>query len=181
MLSDSTWVLFTTNRLSKYISTRKWLSLKTLQWRHNERDGVSNHQPHDCFLNRLFRRRSKKTSKLRFTGPCAGKSPVNSPHKGPVTRKMFPFDDVIMWIQNKDSFHWRWFHCNQNSMGISLDYHMDSNAVIVTIFCAWQGSCACVACANICCDLMSSNILNYSKGNIPSNLNFEQNRYWNGP
>ena len=24
-------------------------------------------------------------------------SPVNSPHKGPVTRKMFPFDDVIMY------------------------------------------------------------------------------------
>ena len=24
--------------------------------------------------------------------------PVNSPHKGPVTRKMFPFDDVIMSI-----------------------------------------------------------------------------------
>ena len=24
--------------------------------------------------------------------------PVNSPHKGPVTRKMFPFDDVIMKI-----------------------------------------------------------------------------------
>ena len=23
--------------------------------------------------------------------------PVNSPHKGPVTRKMFPFDNVIMW------------------------------------------------------------------------------------
>ena len=23
--------------------------------------------------------------------------PVNSPHKGPVTRKMFPFNDVIMW------------------------------------------------------------------------------------
>ena len=23
--------------------------------------------------------------------------PVNSPHKGPVTRKLFPFDDVIMW------------------------------------------------------------------------------------
>ena len=23
--------------------------------------------------------------------------PVNSPHKGPVTRKMFPFDEVIMW------------------------------------------------------------------------------------
>ena len=24
--------------------------------------------------------------------------PVNSPHKGPVTRKMFPFDDVIMHV-----------------------------------------------------------------------------------
>ena len=29
----------------------------TLQCRHNERDGVSQHQPHDCLLNRLFRRR----------------------------------------------------------------------------------------------------------------------------
>ena len=26
--------------------------------------------------------------------------PVNSPHKGPVTRKMFPFDDVIMISNN---------------------------------------------------------------------------------
>ena len=44
------------------------------------------------------RRRSKKTSKLRVTGLCAGihRWPVNSPHKGPVTRKLFPFDDVIM-------------------------------------------------------------------------------------
>ena len=25
--------------------------------------------------------------------------PVNSPHKRPVTRKMFPFDDVIMWSE----------------------------------------------------------------------------------
>ena len=25
------------------------------------------------------------------------RAPVNSPHKGPVTRTMFPFDDVIMW------------------------------------------------------------------------------------
>ena len=70
----------------------------SFRWRHNDHDGVSNHQPHGCLLNRLFRRRSNKTSKLRVTGLCAGKSPgpVNSPHKGTVTRKMFPFDDVIM-------------------------------------------------------------------------------------
>ena len=46
-----------------------------LQWRHNGRDNVSNHQPHDCLLNCLFRRRSKKTSKLRVTGLCVGNSP----------------------------------------------------------------------------------------------------------
>ena len=45
-----------------------------LHWRHNGRDCVSNHQPYDCLLNRLFRRRSKKTSKLRVTGLCEGKS-----------------------------------------------------------------------------------------------------------
>ena len=63
----------------------------SLQWRHNDHDGVSNHQPHGCLLNRLFRRRSKKISKLRVTGLCAGihRWPVNSPHKWPVTRKNF--------------------------------------------------------------------------------------------
>ena len=47
-----------------------------LQWRHNGRNTVSNNQPHDCLLNRLFRHRSKKTSKLHVTGLCAGNSPV---------------------------------------------------------------------------------------------------------
>ena len=70
------------------------LQLKTATswWRHNGRDGVSNHQPHDCLINRLFRRRSKNTSKFRFTGLCAGNSPRTGefPHKWPVSRKMFP-------------------------------------------------------------------------------------------
>ena len=47
-----------------------------LRWRHNERDGVSNHQPHGCLLNRLFRHRSKKTPKLHVTGLCEGNSLV---------------------------------------------------------------------------------------------------------
>ena len=42
----------------------------TLHWRHNGHDTVSNHQLHHCLLNRLFRRRSKKISKLRVTGLC---------------------------------------------------------------------------------------------------------------
>ena len=49
-------------------------------------------------LNHLLRRISKKASKLHVTALCAGiqRWPVNSLHKGPVTPKMFPFDDVIM-------------------------------------------------------------------------------------
>ena len=48
---------------------------RPLHWRHNGRDSVSNHQPRDCLLNRLFRHRSMKTSKLRVTGLCVGNSP----------------------------------------------------------------------------------------------------------
>ena len=60
-----------------------------LQWRHNGCACVSNHQSLDCLLNRFFRRRSKKTLKLHVTGLSEGihRRPVDSPHKGPVTRK----------------------------------------------------------------------------------------------
>ena len=63
-----------------------------LQWRHNEGYGVSNHRHLDGLFHRLFKCKSKKTSKLRVTGLCD----ENSPHKRPLTWKMFPFDDVIM-------------------------------------------------------------------------------------
>ena len=97
--SNSTVRSTATNILTKkhQISTFTGLYEASL-WRHNGRDGVWNYQPHDWLLNRSFRPRSKKTLQLRVTGLCAGNSPwpVNSPHKGPATRKMFPFDDVIM-------------------------------------------------------------------------------------
>ena len=47
----------------------------SLQWHHNGRDSVSNHQPRECLLSRLIRCRSKKSSKVRVTGLCAGNSP----------------------------------------------------------------------------------------------------------
>ena len=70
----------------------------TLQWRHNERHCVSNQRLFDCLLNRLLRCRLMKTSRLRITGLCEWNLPVTSefPHKGPVTRKKFPMDDVTM-------------------------------------------------------------------------------------
>ena len=99
----------------------------TLHWRHNDHGSVSNHQPHGCLLNRLLRRRSKKTSKLRVTGHCAGNSPgpVNSPHKGPVTRKMVPFNDVIMnpYLSSYSIIRWQWVESGAGVSTISRIYH----------------------------------------------------------
>ena len=73
--------------------------LISLPWRHNDHDGVSNHQSHGCLLNRLFRRRSKKTSKLRVTGPLCGEFTGTGefPAQRASNAEMFLFDDVIMW------------------------------------------------------------------------------------
>ena len=77
-----------------------WCAQLSLQWRHNECNSVSNHQPHDCLLNCLFRRRSKKTLKLRVTVQRINCWPVKSTHKGPATRKISPSHDVIMMLLN---------------------------------------------------------------------------------
>ena len=50
-------------------------TLKSLRWRHNERDSVSNYQPHDFLLNRLFKRRSKRIIKAPRHWPLCGNSP----------------------------------------------------------------------------------------------------------
>ena len=101
-----------------------------LHWRHNGRDCVSSHQPQDCLLKRLFGRRSKETSKLRVTGLCAGNSPgpVNSPHKWPITWKMFPFDDVIMTshVSCEEVYTIMWIFYGQHfwTAGIILGYRL---------------------------------------------------------
>ena len=90
-------------QVSAVCSTR-YYSMLPLQWCHNERDSVSNHQPHDCLLKTFIQAQIKdKTSKLRVTGLGAGNLPGTGEFpaqmKWPVTRKMFPFDDVIMTLQ----------------------------------------------------------------------------------
>ena len=67
----------------------------SLQWRHNEGDGVSNQQPHECLLKRLFKRRSKKTSKLRVTGLCEGNSWVTG--EFPAQRPSYAEKVSIWW------------------------------------------------------------------------------------
>ena len=74
---------------------------KSLQWRHNGRCIVSNYQPHDFLLNRWFRRRSKKTSKLRVTGFCVGNSPGTG---GFPAQKVSKAENI--------SIRWRHHACN---------------------------------------------------------------------
>ena len=46
-------------------------------------------------------RKHQSSASLAFVWEFTGR-PVNSPHKWPVTRKMFPFDDVIMLISQHE-------------------------------------------------------------------------------
>ena len=75
-----------------------WISLDcrllVSHYNHIECDGVSSRQPHDCFLNRLFRRRSKKTSKLRVTDLCEGNSPVTGEFPA---QRASNAENVSMW------------------------------------------------------------------------------------
>ena len=87
-----------------------------LQWRRNGRDGVSNHQPHHCLLNRLFGRRSNKTSKPRVTGLCAG----NSPETGEfLTQMASNAENVSIW--------WR--------------HHVRAVTYLVDFFSEWNSLC----------------------------------------
>ena len=70
-------------------------------------DSVSNHQPRDCLLNRLVRRRSKKTPKVntrksRVTGLCAG----NSPGTGEFSAQMASYEEnVSIWWRHHVTAH----------------------------------------------------------------------------
>ena len=88
------------------LSTKK--SSITLQCRHNECDGVSNHQPHDCLLSIYLdadQRKHQSSASLAFVRGIH-RWPVNSPHKRPVTRKIFPIDDIIISCYGIYVFFW---------------------------------------------------------------------------
>ena len=75
-----------------------------LQWRHNEHDGVSNHPPHIHLLNRLFRHRSKKTSKLRVTGLLWGE--FSGDRWIPAQRASNAENVSIWWRHHNPFVHW---------------------------------------------------------------------------
>ena len=101
----------------------------TLRWRHNGHDSVSNQQPHDYLLNRLFRRKSNKTSKLRVTGLCVG----NSPGTGEFPAQMASYvENVSIWWRDHKKVVFGIFstyspgHCFSNCglRGLSFFQHL---------------------------------------------------------
>ena len=119
--------------------------IKSLQWCHNGRDGISNHQPYHCLLNRLLDQRKHQSSASLAFVRGIHRWPVNSPHKWPVTRKMLPYDDINMWSRDR-YLQTTVFKCifNENvwiSIDISLQFdpkgRIDNNPALVQIM-AWR-------------------------------------------
>ena len=111
---------------------------KTLQWRHNERDGVSNHQPHECLLSRVFRGRSKKTSKLRVTGLCEGNSPVTGEfpsQRASNAKNVDDVDDVIMIYRKAyDIYGWTDETIPQYGFRLVIIIYCTSKEIVFVVF-----------------------------------------------
>ena len=121
-----------------YHITCQW---EPLQWRHSGRDSVSNHQPHDCLLNHLLRRRSKKTSKLRVTGLCER----NSPGTGEFPAQMASnTENVSIWWRNHGKWSYKWLR----------------------VYCLHA-----VNISGWCCFGTDGDVSNHSKTNVNSSLN----------
>ena len=82
---------------------------------------------HDCFLNRLFRRRSKKTSKLRVTGLCA----ENSPGTGEFPAQMASnAGNVSIWWRHHVVGGWLWHNLKKCRDATFVVSHWREAAVI---------------------------------------------------
>ena len=67
-----------------------------LRWRHNDHAGVLT-VVYSIVYSGVNQRKHQSSASLAFVREIH-RGPANFPHKWPVTRKMFPFDDVIMYI-----------------------------------------------------------------------------------
>ena len=118
-----------------------------LDWCHNERDDIWNHRRLDYLLRRLFRCRSKKTSTLRVTGLCEGKSTIwwrlhatqatNYSHESSDYQRMKPQSSVFTVLCegntrvsngfslqraiNMENVSMSWRHHGMEKLGISHD------------------------------------------------------------
>ena len=135
-----------------------WKS-KSLQWRHNGRDSVSYLQPHDCLLNLLFRRRSKKTPKLSVAGLCAGNSPGTGEY--PAQMASNAENVSIWWRHHVASIFFRLFYqdiAKQKSNVYFREYIVDATMFpylrIMACSQSWQNRTPAIICTCPLCSVL---------------------------
>ena len=109
-LSTLFWEMACCLTTPRYYMSRCWHIIDGVQW-HHYCDVIMNTMAsqitsltviYSTVYSGADKREHQSSASLVFVGGTL-RWPVNFPHKGPVTRKMFPFDDVIMFIY--DQFH----------------------------------------------------------------------------
>ena len=144
-----------------HVCTRSYNYI-TLQWRHNGCDGVSNHQPQHCFSN-VYKDadqiKHQSAASLAFVRGIH-RWPVNFPHKWPVTRKMFPFDDVIKHVVHSSRLAETYFAITNCDSPTAVK-HIGWSAV-VSLECLLSGlSCLIASLWRVVCCLPAFAIISY--------------------
>ena len=113
------------SKFLKIDSARQGLLFDTLQWRHNELDGVSNHRRLDCLLKCLFMRRSQNSSKLCDTGLCDGNPPVTG---GFPSQRASNAETVSLWWRHHEySYNADIIACSYRCVNKSIEYAHNSS------------------------------------------------------
>ena len=97
-MKDVLFIIYVHQDMRWYLFENKLFFHCSIQWRHNESDGVSITSLtiiYSTVYSGAHQRKHQSSASLAFVRGIH-RWPVNSPHKGPVPRKMFPFDDGIM-------------------------------------------------------------------------------------
>ena len=145
---------------SKIFIAPYWATLRTLQWRHNERDGVSNHRRLECLPNHL-------ASPL-FTQPFVQaqiKENIKAPHHwllwgestGHLMTSSCEVQNINQSLNSPKTPHPTIPMCdssiNSVSMEMSFCSHRRCGKMIATKFYTWHDSKAVVPCAKFRSDV----------------------------
>ena len=107
-----------------------WYPHHSLQWHHNERNCVSNHQPHECLINRLLRHRWKRILKFRVSGLCEGNSPATS--EFPAQRASNAENVFIWWRHHVNTNVHTWLLIGWQSIMATLEkFYYQAHRVVV--------------------------------------------------
>ena len=132
-----------------------------LLWSHNGHNGVSNHQTHECLLNRPSRPRSKKISKLSVTGLFAGNSPETVEFPAQMASNA---ENVSIWWRHHGK---RQLHLSHTMSAINYNF-ISYNAIKLTTYtysildCIETPSCD-IRCNNGTCGIIFAQTLIISR------------------